>query len=182
MNYETVDKDTNKGGKEMNQDWNNEMTKMTNDQTCWSGIEVVPREPDKYDLAIDYLTRNPGMIQNAWGDPKEYEGRGGELFGFVGPDWTSNDNKVRYDGEIGTCGCLQQIRAAKVNSNYENMAEALEHDQMTGSYWPRLWDKIANDRNLPYDEDDITVEDLPVFANWQREIDALRIADGFEVA
>jgi len=77
---------------------------------------------------------------------------------------------------------LQQIRAAKANGKYENMTQAIANDQMTGSYWPRLWEKIANDRNLPYDEDDITVEDLPVFANWQREIDALRIADGFEVS
>ena len=69
-----------------------------------------------------------------------------------------------------------------MNGKHENMAEALDGDQMTGSYWPRLWDKIANDRNLPHDEDDITVEDLPVFAMWQREIDALRLADGFHVA
>ena len=164
----------------MNQNWNNEQ--MTNDQTCWTGIEAKPRKEDKYDLAIDYLTENPGQIRDAWGDPSEYEGRGGELFGFVGRDWTSNNNKVRYDGQHGSCGCLQQIRAAKVNGKYENMADAIEGDTMVGSYWPRLWDKIANDRSLPYDEDEITVEDLPVFAEWQREIDALRIADGFEVA
>lgn len=180
MNYETVENDTTREEERMNPDWNNEQ--MMNDQTCWTGIEVEPRKPDKYDLAIDYLTQNPEQIRDAWGNPEDYEGRGGELFGFVGPDWKSNDNKVRYDGVHGTCGCLQQIRAAKVNGKHENMAEALDGDQMTGSYWPRLWDKIANDRNLPHDEDDITVEDLPVFAEWQREIDALRLADGFHVA
>ncbi len=164
----------------MNQDWINEQT--MNEETCWTGKKVEPREPDKYDLAIEYLTRNPDDIGDAWGNPEDYAGRGGELFGFVGPDWTSNSNKVRYDGVHGTCGCLQQIRAAKVNGKHENMAQALNGSDMTGSYWPRLWDKIANDRNLPHDENEITVEDLPVFAEWQREIDALRIADGFKVA
>ena len=180
MNYETVENDTRREEKRMDPNWNKEQ--MMNDQTCWTGIAVEPREPDKYDLAIDYLTENPSQIRDAWGDPSEYEGRGGELFGFVGPDWKSNDNKVRYDGEIGTCGCLQQIRAALVTDEYQNMTEAIARGQMSGSYWPRLWEKIANDRNLPHDEDDITLEDLPVFAEWQREIDALRIADGFEVA
>ena len=180
MNYETVENDTRREEKRMDPNWNKEQ--MMNDQTCWTGIAVEPREPDKYDLAIDYLTENPSQIRDAWGDPSEYEGRGGELFGFVGPDWKSNDNKVRYDGEIGTCGCLQQIRAALVTDEYQNMTEAIARGQMSGSYWPRLWEKIANDRNLPHDEDDITLEDLSVFAEWQREIDALRIADGFEVA
>ena len=166
MNYETVENDTRREEKRMDPNWNKEQ--MMNDQTCWTGIAVEPREPDKYDLAIDYLTENPSQIRDAWGDPSEYEGRGGELFGFVGPDWKSNDNKVRYDGEIGTCGCLQQIRAALVTDEYQNMTEAIARGQMSGSYWPRLWEKIANDRNLPHDEDDITLEDLPVFAEWQR--------------
>jgi len=49
---------------------------------------------------------------------------------------------------------------------------------MEMSHWPRLWQSIADDRSLPSDEDDITVEDLPVFAMWQREIDEKRKQDG----
>ena len=149
--------------------------KMNNDNMIGSVRTNEFRQRDKYDDAIDYLTENPDMIHDAWGNPEEHEGQGGELFGFVGPDWKDNDNKVRYEGHHGTCGCLQQIRAAKVVSDYDTMEEALRSDgQMVGSYWPRLWAKIAGDRRLPHEESDITVEDLPVFAEWQREIDILR--------
>jgi hypothetical protein len=46
------------------------------------------------------------------------------------------------------------------------------------AYWERLWDSIANDRRLPTESSDITVEDLPVFAEWQRELDQKRLQDG----
>jgi hypothetical protein len=127
---------------------------------------------DKYDLAIAYLTENPEEIYDAWGDPEGYEGRGGELFGYVGPDWTSAT--VVYDTrgvEAGRCGCLQQIREAKIEG----------HDGKSGNYkmahWPRLWRQIAGDRLLPSDANEITVDDLSVFAEWQRKIDILRRQD-----
>ena len=166
MNYETVESEmaTQKEGKKMN-----------NEEKIGSIRTNEFRQRDKYDDAIDYLTEHPKQIEYAWGDPEEYEGRGGELFGFVGPDWKSNDNTVRYEGQHGTCGCLQQIRAAKVVNECDTMVEALRTEgQMVGSYWPRLWEKIAGDRRLPHEPSDITVEDLPVFAEWQREIDILR--------
>lgn len=127
---------------------------------------------DKYDLAIAYLTEYPEEIYDAWGDPQGYEGRGGELFGYVGPDWTSAT--VAYDTrgvEAGTCGCLQQIREAKIEG----------HDGKSGrnkmAHWPRLWRQIAGDRSLPSDANEITVDDLSVFAEWQRKIDILRRQD-----
>ncbi len=131
---------------------------------------------DKYDFAMQYLQENPDEIYDAWGDPGEFEGRGGELFGFVGPDWTSSSNEGRYEGTVGgTCGCLQQIRKAKEDG----------HDGSSGdmcmSHWPRLWEQIASDRRLPFDSCDIGLEDLPVFAEWQRKVDLMRIADGIEV-
>jgi len=133
------------------------------------------RMNDKYDDAIAFLTENPEHIREAWGDPETNEEEGGILFGFVGPDWKDNSISVRYEGEHGTCGCLQQIRKCRVVDEYDSMEEALDADgSMVGSYWPRLWEKIAGDRRLPHDEHDITVEDLPVFAEWQREIDVLR--------
>lgn len=131
---------------------------------------------DKYDFAIEYLHENPDLIGDAWGSPEEYKGRGGELFGFVGPDWTSNDQKVRYEGSVGgTCGCLQQIRKAKEDGKDGS------HGEMCMSHWPRLWDQIASDRRLPFDSSDIGLEELPVFAEWQRKVDLMRIADGIEV-
>jgi len=137
---------------------------------------------DKYDFAIEYLHENPDEIHDAWGSPASMAGRGGELFGFVGPDWSSSSNSVRYEGNLGTCGCLQQIRQAKVENSCDTMLEAAEKGEgMTLSYWPRLWEKIAGDRNLPSDDQEIGLEDLPAFATWQREIDLLRIADGIEV-
>jgi hypothetical protein len=131
---------------------------------------------DKYDFAIEYLHENPDDIGDAWGSPQEYAGKGGELFGFVGPDWTSNSQNVRYEGSVGgTCGCLQQIRKAKEDGNDGTYGE------MCMSHWPRLWEQIASDRRLPFDQSDIGLEELPVFAEWQRKVDLMRIADGIEV-
>jgi len=131
---------------------------------------------DKYDDAIEYLTErykwDEECIYDAWGDPGGYAGRGGELFGFVGPDWT--DPSAIYDTrgvQVGSCGCLQQIR--------ENGVEG--GDGKSGSqemsYWPRLWNEIARDRSIPSDYTEITVDDLPAFAEWQRAIDIHREAD-----
>jgi len=130
-------------------------------------------EPDIYDQGISYLRENPDDIESAWGDPGGWEGKGGELFGFVAPDWKDGNASAKYDGmRAGTCGCLQQIRQAKAEG----------FDGTEGSckmaYWERLWDSIANDRRLPTESSDITVEDLPVFAEWQRELDQKRLQDG----
>jgi len=135
---------------------------------------VLPK--DKYDHAIDYLTEHPENIESAWGNPKEWEGKGGELFGFVGPNWKSSSNPGLHGRiQTGTCGCLQQIRAA-FKGGSDGTSGFMEM-----SHWPRLWQKIADDRSLPYESDEIGVEDLPVFAMWQREIDEKRKQDGMVV-
>jgi len=134
---------------------------------------IVPK--DKYDLAIDYLTAHPEDIHDAWQSPGTWKGKGGELFGFVGPDWKSSSNAASSDQGPGTCGCLQQIRKAK-KDGYDGTSGSMKM-----SYWERLWDKIADDRTLPSDADEITVADLPVFAAWQREIDEKRKQDGMVV-
>ena len=131
------------------------------------------RMKDIYDEGIEYLTENPEVIHEAWNDPQRYEGRGGELFGFVGPDWTCN-GQVMYDTRgirVGTCGCLQQIRAAK-KEGYDG-----KNGDMCMSHWPELWREIASDRRLPSVSEKITVADLPVFAEWQRRIDLLRMQE-----
>jgi hypothetical protein len=149
---------------------NEEITKNESGMEC--GI-VLPK--DKYDHAIDYLTANPEEIYEAWASPGAYEGRGGELFGFVAPDWTDCSASAKYEGmRSGTCGCLQQIRAAKVEDGKDGTSG---HAAM--AYWNRLWDLIASDRRIPVSGSDITVEDLPVFAEWQREVDEKRKQDGF---
>ena len=131
---------------------------------------------DKYDHAIDYLTEHPSHIESAWGDPSGWEGKGGELFGCVGPDWKSNSNPGMHNRvKTGTCGCLQQIRQAAKNGSDGTSGE------MEMAHWPRLWQKIADDRSLPSESEDIGIEDLPVFAMWQREIDEKRKQDGMVV-
>ena len=143
--------------------------------------DAVRHTPDKYDKAIAYLTRHPEHIHDAWGCPGDYQGRGGELFGFVGPDWSSSSNSYEVRGEVsGTCGCLQQIRQAYKNEDVQYMNE-LDSTDMALSFWPRQWARIAMDRRLPAESEDIGVEDLHVFAEWQRKIDDLRRADGMEV-
>ena len=129
------------------------------------------RKKDKYDRAIEYLTENPDDIYDAWSNPSEWEGCGGELFGFVAPDWRNNHSKVynTRDVYVGTCGCLQQIR-----QDYKENGGDGKSGDMCMSHWPRLWENIARDERIPSDADEIGVEDLVVFAEWQREIDALR--------
>jgi len=93
--------------------------------------------PDKYDLAIEILKKNPTtMIGEAWTDPEHHEA--GCLFMWA--------NK--------STGCLTQIRKYQESSrNYPQIEE------------------IAKDERIPKDWDEITVETLPVFAEWQRRLD-----------
>ena len=131
-------------------------------------------EPDIYDIGISYLTENPEDIYEAWGSPGEWAGKGGELFGFVAPDWTdSSAAAADCSTRVGTCGCLQQIREAK-EQGFDGTAGDAKM-----AYWNRLWDSIASDRRIPLSGADIVVGDLPVFAEWQREIDEKRKQDGF---
>jgi len=140
---------------------------------------------DKYDHAIEYLKQHPDTIYEAWANPESAEGKGGELFGFVGPNW-GDSTGMRYNADVsGSCGCLQQIREAYVNEQEDkgvcDMGE-LRDTTCTLSYWPRLWAKIAQDERLPSDAELISLRDLHVFAEWQREVDIKRMQDGIEVA
>jgi len=161
-------------------------------EETWKKTEEI-RMNDKYDKGIKYLTENPDCIEEAWGSPEAWEGRGGELFGFVGPDWTKNDQYVLYGRNLtpkGTCGCLQQIREAykgckdDLERGFDMWSAVDEADMptsMTLSHWPDMWAAIASDRRLPTESHRIGVEDLPVFAEWQRAIDEQRRADGMDV-
>lgn len=99
-------------------------------------------KPDKYDKAITYLTKHPEAIYTAWIYP--YSTPGGCLFTLCASTET---------GRI-TCGCLTQIRGDGMLAETQSLTEA-----------------IQSDRRIPRKPDLITVEHLPVFAEWQRRLD-----------
>lgn len=101
---------------------------------------------DKYDEAIEYLTENPHEIETVWMHP--FDHKAGCLFMFVIP----NDVEFRPDRKL--CGCLTTIR---------NCGYAAWTDELT--------EAIRADDRIPNDLKDITIEKLPIFAEWQRRID-----------
>ena len=60
---------------------------------------------------------------------------------------------LRYTGS-GSCGCLTQVRAGANGPS------------------PQIEMAIRSDNRIPMDPGDITPEHLPVFAEWQRKLDA----------
>lgn len=101
---------------------------------------------DKYDEAIAYLTEHPSKIQTAWNWPDDDlygdgEINGGCLFQIV--------------GDYEECGCLTQIRL-----NPYRIAPTAA-----------LTDAIRADERIPKSPEQITIADLPVFAEWQRRLD-----------
>jgi hypothetical protein len=110
---------------------------------------------DKYDIAVAYLREHPEEIPDAWNNPSgqvQGENRGEPLFGYVAP------NPFRSIVDIGNglikCGCLTQV--------------ALGEEE---AYTDDLTQKIRSDHRIPTKPEDITVNDLEVFAEWQRKID-----------
>lgn len=98
---------------------------------------------------VDYLTKNPDEISDYWL-------QGTSLFGFVS---LSNDlSTVPIK-----CGCLTMI--SKGNSRAINS---------NGSVNEELTLRIRGDERLPSTVNDIKVEHLPVFMEWQLEIQKLR--------
>lgn len=99
---------------------------------------------DKYDEAVEYLTENPKAIWHSWGTPTSHPS--GCLFQYVTP---TGDDGETY------CGCLTLIRGS---SNFKACT-------------PELTEAIRADKRIPEKGDEITVEHLPIFAEWQRRID-----------
>lgn len=97
---------------------------------------------DKYDRAVAYLTEHPEEIQEAWANPIRHEA--GCIFGYAaGPD----RKMIHY------IGCLTQIKGGLFRAETEALTEAIRADV-------RIPDRF-----------DITVLNLPVFAEWQRRLD-----------
>jgi hypothetical protein len=102
---------------------------------------------DKYDEAIEYLQLMPKEMIYAWNGPRGHSA--GILFSFC-----SSDRRSKYKN-ANVIGCLTLIR----QKDYY-IAET-----------PALTAAIQADERMPDHEDKITIDSLPVFAEWQRRID-----------
>lgn len=104
---------------------------------------------DKYDKAIKYFNDHPSQIRGAWASPGTCEG--GALFMYASVSGTR---------KLG-CGCLTQIRG-NVNLSAIGPKNMLMRD---------ITDEIRNDDRIPVRSDDVSVDNLYVFAEWQRRLD-----------
>lgn len=99
---------------------------------------------DKYDEQIERLTANPRAIRSEW-----FAGRG--LFRFAGVE---EEGEPAEDG----IGCLTMIREEP------DRYRAADDD---------LTRRILGDARLPDDPSKITPDHLPIFAEYQREMDRM---------
>jgi len=101
--------------------------------------------PDKYDKAIAYLTQHPKEIMDAW-----YDGGVCQL-----PSAHPAACLFQYAGNspFKCCGCLTMVK---------NGCRAET---------PELTKAIRADERIPNGCEAITLEHLPVFAEWQRRLD-----------
>ena len=100
---------------------------------------------DKYYKAVQYLTKHPEKIKDAWNFPFTFSS--GCLFNYAG------------DTKNSGIGCLTQIRKNEdghVSVNAET---------------PELTEEIRKDKRIPKNPKYIRVKHLPVFAEWQRRLD-----------
>jgi len=97
---------------------------------------------DRYDQAISYFSQHPHEIMAAWKSPHKHVA--GCLF-----------QKATKSG-FGHCrGCLTEVR------RWVGMPAET----------PELTKAIRADHRIPTNPDDISVDKLDVFAEWQRRID-----------
>lgn len=146
-------------------------------------------EPDKYDKGIAFLREIheeygeevfEDVVQQIWNAPTapdeeeindilgwpdsevDYEDvkAAGSLFTYVTPTGHIVDN---HDRGV-SCGCLTQIRDGGVAYNRH---VAFRYDGMDFD----LTEEIQEDERIPVHPREITLESLPVFAEWQRRLD-----------
>lgn len=126
---------------------------------------------DKYDRAIEYLTEHPDQIVKAWahdcaaGDEPEL--LDGELYP---PNWTGRLFDVASDHKMYS---EPQPEIALSNEDHRPYSGCLTQ-VAAGTHLAKtaaLTLEIRADKRIPTDEYKITVQDLPVFAEWQRKID-----------
>ena len=108
---------------------------------------------DKYHAAEAYLHAHPEEIYDAWANPQAHEA--GCLF-----MWATR-RLVCGEPEDDRVGCLTQIRQdSRLGFAYARVADSWE-----------LTAQIRDDDRIPIHEHEITLENLPVFAEWQRRLD-----------
>ena len=105
---------------------------------------------DKYDEAVEYLTARPEEILETWTYPSSKQA--GCLFGFATPDPFVRAFNKEQAGRL--CGCLTEIKGR---------GQDAWTDELTAA--------IRGDERIPSHGAYITVEHLPIFAEWQRRID-----------
>lgn len=107
---------------------------------------------ESYDDAVAYLTAHPEEIYEAWNEATD-EVRGGCLFAYA--------TKKDEDFHCTNIGCLTMIRHDR------------DARELGSEFGPEITQAIRDDERIPDEGDDITVEHLPVFAEWQRRLDDL---------
>lgn len=108
---------------------------------------------DIYDKAIEYFKKNPHRISEVWDDPKSHFS--GVLFQSVTPSGYTEENSEGF-----LCGDLCEIHSFMAHAWTERLEEEIGNDYRI----PKLF---ANNNYVPK----ISVENLAVFAEWQRKID-----------
>lgn len=114
-------------------------------------------EKDKYDRAIEILLTAEDFkkaVSKAWFQPNHQPS--GCLFQFVQP----NENWRKKQQYPDLIGCLTTIRGGLSISGFYLRACTDELDQA-----------IRADERIPTTWNDVTPENLSVFAEWQRKID-----------
>ncbi len=96
---------------------------------------------DKYDEEIEQIRQE--LETNEY-TIKDHWNDATPLFNFA-----SN-----LDRQINHCGCLTHIACGYMEAQTEELTQA-----------------IRNDPRIPGDSEYITLDDLPVFAEWQRRLD-----------
>lgn len=102
---------------------------------------------DIYDKEVERLTNNP---QDIW---KDWNYTGSILFSNAAPKGVVFNKKTNE-----YYGCITQVKA-----------------RIYPAYTRNLTDEIREDKRVPSDGKYITVEDLPVFAEYRRKIDVLAL-------
>jgi hypothetical protein len=125
-------------------------------------LTMLRKKLDIYDRAIKAITKLPKKEQ-AVEIHKQWTS-GSALFKFVGGtvEFIEGTN-----GETLQSGCLTMIRNCEDGSYYQYVAIINE------KFDKALTKEIKEDERIPKRSELITVEDLPVFAEWQRRIDTL---------
>ena len=115
---------------------------------------------DRFDKAVDYLTKHPELIHTAW-NCAEGPFDGGHFLGDV--TLTQKQHKAAHENgaclfqKCGDCltGCLTQVHSHTCYA--------------AGT--PALTKAIRADERIPRNGSVIKVADLPLFADWQRRIE-----------